>query len=98
MNEAGSEVVVQTIGKAAAKTFLQAFLGSLVVTLLPVLSTLQADLTDGDGLQVEDLNVVGLLVFAAIIAGIAALISFAWNYFRAPTLPGVTEVRAEVKQ
>lgn len=74
------KTVTQTVAKAAAKTFAQAFLSTLVVTLLPILSKIQEDLSDGGTFDVANLSLVGSVVLAAVVAGIAALISMAWNW------------------
>jgi uncharacterized membrane protein (DUF4010 family) len=90
-------VLVQTIGKAALKTFGQAFVAALLVSVVPLLSDWQADLSGGGSIDMEDVNALGRLLFAAVIAGISAIISFGGNYFGAKTLPANTVVEAEVK-
>ena len=92
-----TQVLVQTIGKAAAKTFAQAFVAALLVSALPLLNQWQSDLSNGGTIDFEDVNALGRLIFAAVIAGVSALISLAGNYFGAKTLPAGTTVEAQVK-
>ncbi len=77
------KIVTQTVAVAAAKTFLQAFLAILVLLAVPVL-TGWAD-TIGNGGRIEiDLDFWRQALIAATGAGIAALISIAWNWSKAP--------------
>lgn len=71
--------LTQTVAKAAAKTFLQAFLGVLAVLAVPVLTSWSTTIGNGGELAID----VGFFVkvaIAALGAGIAALISLAWNW------------------
>lgn len=91
-------VVVQTLGKAALKTFAQAFVAALLVSVVPLLSEWQADLSGGGAIDMDDVNALGRLVFAAVIAGISAIISFGGNYFGAKTLPAGHAVDAKAQR
>lgn len=78
-----TRTVTQSIAMAAAKTFLQAFLAILVVLAVPVL-TGWAD-TIGNGGQIAiDVRFWLQVLIAAIGAGIAALLSLAWNWSKTP--------------
>lgn len=78
MNPAQKEVT-QTVAKAAAKTFLQSFLGVLALLLVPVLTNWAVNLQNG-GDVVIDVQFFQKVLIAAVGAGIAALISLAWNW------------------
>lgn len=78
MNPAQKEVT-QTVAKAAAKTFLQSFLGVLALLLVPVLTNWAINLQNG-GDVVIDVQFFQKVLIAAVGAGIAALISLAWNW------------------
>lgn len=82
MNPAQIEVT-QTVAKAAAKTFLQAFLGVLALLLVPTLTNWAVDLQNGGDVTV-DVQFFTKVLIAATGAGIAALISLAWNWARKP--------------
>lgn len=73
--------VTQTIAKAAAKTFLQAFLSVLALLLVPVLTNWAVDLQNGGDIVV-DVDFFRKVLIAAVGAGIAALISLSWNWAR----------------
>lgn len=73
--------VTQTIAKAAAKTFLQAFLSVLALLLVPVLTNWAVDLQNGGDIVV-DVDFFQKVLIAAVGAGIAALISMSWNWAR----------------
>lgn len=76
---ATQKTITQTVAKAAGKTFAQAFLSTLVVTLLPILSKIQDDLSNGGSFDYSNLTLVGSIVISAVVAGLAAIISMAWN-------------------
>lgn len=76
--------VTQTIAKAAAKTFLQAFLGVLVIALVPHLIGLGDAVTKGDAVVI-DVNLYKNVLIAAVAGGVAALISMAWNWAKTPS-------------
>lgn len=78
MNPAQKEVT-QTVAKAAAKTFLQAFLSVLALLLVPVLTNWTTTLSNGGTIDI-DVDFVSQVAIAAVGAGIAALISLAWNW------------------
>lgn len=80
MNPTQKEVT-QTVAKAAAKTFLQAFLSVLALLLVPVLTNWAVNLQNG-GDVVIDVDFFQKVLIAATGAGIAALISLAWNWAR----------------
>lgn len=71
--------VTQTIAKAAAKTFLQAFLAVLALLAVPVLTSWAGTIRDG-GTVAIDLHWWSQVLIAAVGGGIAALISLAWNW------------------
>jgi hypothetical protein len=77
------KLVTQTIAKAAAKTFLQAFIGVLALLLVPTLTNWAVDLQKGGDIQVDASWFVKVLI-AAVGAGIAALISTVWNWSKTP--------------
>ena len=81
MNRTQKEIT-QTVAKAAAKTFAQAFVGVLALLAVPVLTSWAVDLQNGGDVTV-DINFFTKLLVAAVGAGIAALISFAWNALKA---------------
>lgn len=89
-------VVVQTIAKAAGKTFIQAFVSSLALTFSPWLLELAQDVAGGGTVDMADLNLGGKLIVSAALGAFAAVISFAMNFF-SKTLPANTVVEAEVK-
>ena len=70
--------VTQTIAKAAAKTFAQAFLSVLVLLLVPVLTSWATTLSNGGEIDV-DVNFFSKVAIAAVGGGVAALISYAQN-------------------
>ncbi len=74
-----TRTITQTIAKAAAKTFLQAFLAILVLLAVPVLTSWAETIGNG-GRIVIDLDFLLQALVAATGAGIAALISLAWNW------------------
>lgn len=70
--------VTQTVARAAAKTFMQSFLGVLALLVVPVLTSWAVDLQKGGDLVI-DIDFFGKVAIAAVGAGIAALISLAQN-------------------
>ena len=70
--------VTQSVGKAALKTFLQAFLGVISMILVPVLMGWQNVVGDGGVIDFDGRWFLGVLI-ASAGAGVAALISFAQN-------------------
>lgn len=89
-------VVVQTLARAAFKTFLQAALSGLILTFSPWLLDLSTTLTNGGSVTLDDLNAGGKIVAAVLIGAVASVISFGGNYFGAKTLPSGSTVQAEV--
>lgn len=73
--------ITQTIVRAAAKTFLQAFLAILVLLAVPVL-TGWADMVGNGERIVIDLDFWAQVLIAATGAGVAAALSLAWNWSR----------------
>lgn len=71
--------VTQTVAKAAAKTFLQAFLAILVLLAVPELTRWATTIADG-GEVIVDVHWWVQVIIAAVGAGLAALISLAWNW------------------
>lgn len=89
-------VVVQTLARAALKTFAQASISGLVLTFSPWLLDLSTTLTNGGTVTLDDLNAGGKIVAAVLIGAVASVISFGGNYIGAKTLPAGADVRAEV--
>ena len=82
------QVVVQTIGKAAAKTFLQAFLAVFVPLFLMWVAGNTAVLTNtqnGGHIDIDFQPVMAAAV-AGLLAAAAALISALWNWSKGPTV------------
>jgi hypothetical protein len=77
------KTVTQTVAMAAAKTFLQAFLAILALLAVPVLTSWAGTIQDGGSIEV-DLRFWTQVLVAALGAGIAALISAAWNWSKTP--------------
>lgn len=73
------KLVTQSVANAAAKTFLQAFIGVLALLLVPTLTNWAVDLQQGGDIQI-DANWFVKVLIAAVGAGIAALISGVWNW------------------
>ena len=66
--------------RRALRTFLQAFVGTLAVMLVPFLLDLMKAAGESDGeLVAIDVNFLGNVAIAATVAGIIALISWAQN-------------------
>lgn len=74
-----TRTITQSVAMAATKTFLQAFLAILVLLAVPVL-TGWADTIGNGGRIAIDLDFWLQVLIAASGAGIAALISLAWNW------------------
>lgn len=70
--------ITQTIAKAAAKTFVQAFIAALAILYVPVLTSWATTVSNGGRIDI-DTNLIANVLIAATGAGIAALISFAQN-------------------
>ena len=88
MNIPGNQkVIVQSIGKAAAKTFLQAFLAVFVPLFLLWATSNTAVLTNqqsGGNIDLDFKPVVAAAT-AALLAAIAAVLSAVWNWSKGPT-------------
>lgn len=84
---ANQKMVVQSIGKAAAKTFLQAFLSVFVPLFLLWVTSNTAVLTnEANGGNIDiDFKPVAAAATAALLAAIAAVLSALWNYTKGPT-------------
>lgn len=74
--------VTQTILKAAAKTFAQAFVGILLILAVPVLTSWATTVSNGGDIVI-DTDLLANVLIAATGAGIAALISFVGNSLKA---------------
>ncbi len=92
--ESTTGVVVQTIARAAGKTFIQAFVSGLALTFSPWLLNLSETLSNGGNVTLEDMNGGGKLIAAAAIGAVSALISLAMNFF-GKTLPSGQTVTAQ---
>lgn len=90
-------VVVQSIGRAAGKTFIQAFLAAFAAPFLTFLGTITEAINAGEWPDMGDANFLGRIVAAAIVAALASLFSFIYNLYGAKTLPAGHVVEAEVK-
>lgn len=75
------KLVTQSVARAAAKTFLQAFFAVLALLAVPVLTSWATTLQQG-GELVVDVDWFVRVLIAATGGGIAALISFAGNTLR----------------
>lgn len=78
---------MKDVAKRAGRTFVQAFIGSLALLLVPFLFNIMQSITQsgGQGEVDIDLSVIGNLLLAACIAGVIALISFIQNLFEDKT-------------
>lgn len=89
MNLTSSQtVVVQSIGKAAAKTALQAFLAVFVPLFLLWVSGNTAVLTNtqnGGNIDIDFKPVMAAAV-AGVLAALAATLSALWNWSKGPTV------------
>ena len=72
-------LITQSVAKAAAKTFLQAFFSIIALLAVPVLTSWSTTLSDGGHIEI-DVTFLTQVLIAATGAGIAALISLAWNW------------------
>lgn len=81
-------VVVQTVAKAAVKTFVQFFVVFTAPLLLAWIGSAQLALqnTQTGGSIDINFNPLASILIGGVLAGCAALISAAWNYFRGPTV------------
>lgn len=70
--------ITQSVGKAAAKTFLQSFVGILSLLLVPVLMNWSTIVGEGGVIEIDGGFFVQVLI-AAVGGGIASLISFVQN-------------------
>lgn len=80
-------VVVQTILRAAVKTFIQAGIVFIAPPLLAWINGTQLALTNaasGGSIDI-DLKPLAAIGIGAVLAGVAALISAAWNWTKGPT-------------
>jgi hypothetical protein len=80
------KMIVQSVGKAAAKTFIQAFLAVFVPLFLLWATSNTAILTNEQNGGTIDLDFKPLIAgaTAAAIAGVAALLSAGWNLSKGP--------------
>lgn len=79
-----THTITQTVGKAAAKTFLQAALAILVLLAVPELASWADDVQNGEQIALEWAFWRNVFT-AAAGGGIAALISAAWNWSKSET-------------
>jgi hypothetical protein len=82
------KMIVQSVSKAAAKTFIQAFLAVFVPLFLLWATSNTAILTNEQNGGSIDLDFKPLIAgaTAAAIAGVAALLSAGWNLSKGPTV------------
>lgn len=77
------DTIVQSVGRAAGKTFMQSFMSYLVTTIVPMLLAIQGDLTDGPPFDNSALVLLGWALLGGVVGGIAAVISYVQNtYFK----------------
>jgi hypothetical protein len=83
------KLIIQSIGKAALKTFVQAGVGTVGVFLLAWVAVQTTNISNGG--NVRDIDWTPLLGFLAMfcLAGIAALTSLAMNWSKRTTQPPV---------
>ena len=79
MDNVAHKMVIQTAGKAAVKTFIQAFLAVFAPLSLLVLNGYVSTVQEG-GSVVFDLNAWTNLLIGGAAGGIAGLISLVWNW------------------
>ena len=86
--------------RRALRTFIQAFVGTLSVMLVPFLYDLVKAAGESDGQLVRiDVNFLGNVAIAATISGIIALISWAQNALEDKTaIPAVLKAPASEGQ
>lgn len=86
--------------RRALRTFFQAFVGTLSVMLVPFLYDLVKAAGEADGQLVRiDVNFLGNVAIAAIVAGIIALISWAQNELEDKTgMPAIMKAPASEGQ
>lgn len=75
--------VTQTITKAAAKTFIQAFMAVFAPLSIAVLSGYVTTVQDG-GQILFDLTLWTNLLLGGVAGGVAGLISLVWNWAKQP--------------
>lgn len=82
------KMILQSVGKAAAKTALQAFLAVFVPLFLLWATSNTAVLTNADaGGSIDlDLKPVMAAAVAGILAAIAATLSAVWNWSKGPVV------------
>lgn len=78
------KLIVQSVGKAAAKTFVQAFIGVLFLLVVPQLANWYTVVAGGGTVDI-DIKWWANVIISAVGAGVAALISAAWNSLKGPT-------------
>lgn len=84
---ANQVVVVQTVAKAAAKTFIQTFVVTVAPLLLAWIGSQQLALSNAQTGGNVDINFSPLpaILVGGLMAAVAALISAAWNLAKGPT-------------
>lgn len=70
--------------RRAARTFLQAFIGTLALLAIPALSALVRAISSSEPYQIDFRFWQGVVI-AACLSGLIALISFAQNFFEEKT-------------
>lgn len=73
--------VVQSVGRAAGKTFMQSFLSYLVTTCIPLLMIVQADLFDGPPFDKSSIALLGWALLGCAVGALAAVISWVQNTY-----------------
>jgi hypothetical protein len=81
--------------RRALRTFVQAFVGSLILTLVPWLQTMQEAVGSGDDVVIDP-NFLQATVLSAIIAGMIALVSGVQNLLedKVPAVPAIGKAPA----
>lgn len=86
--------------RRGVRTFVQAFIGVMATTMVPILYDLIQAAGEADGELVKiDVNLLGNVLISAVVAGIIALISMGQNWAEDNTrLPAVLKAKPSTGQ